>query len=207
MVPINIHPHFSDNCDTTHTVNALILPKVTGRLPRYPCDSTWAHLQDLTLADPDFHQPAKIDILLGSDVFWDLLLDGKRKGKIPGSPLALRSTLGWLVAGNLTSSSNQVIVHYADTDLDEHLQKFWELEALPLARILTKEEQLVEDHFHSTTVRDEAGSFIVQMPFKNDDRTLGSSREIAVRRLHGLERRLSKNPRHRADYIKFMREY
>jgi hypothetical protein len=159
------------------------------------------------LADPNYNKPGEIDLLLGGDIFWEMLLDGKKKGAEPGSPIAVSTTLGWLVAGNLGAPTQTAVVHYADCDLDARLQKFWELESLPQTPILTKEEQKCEEHFLTTTTRDETGRFIVKLPYKENELTLGPSREIAVRRLHQLEKRLGKNKEHREEYNKFMQEY
>ena len=52
-------------------VTAVIVPKVTCDLPMAPVafDLTWSHLNDITLADPGFGQPGRIDVLLGADIF------------------------------------------------------------------------------------------------------------------------------------------
>jgi hypothetical protein len=94
---------------------------VTGNLPSFSCDpSGWPHLKDLELADPLYFKPAAVDILLGSDVFWELIVDGKRTGA-SNTPTGIRSTLGWLVAGNLNMRSQRVTTQYCDADLDRQL--------------------------------------------------------------------------------------
>ena len=56
-------------------ITAVIVPKVTCDLPVHPVpfDSKWKHLTSLPLADPTFGRPGRIDILLGVDVFADVL--------------------------------------------------------------------------------------------------------------------------------------
>jgi hypothetical protein len=208
FVTVKIHPRFQEMDETTHEVTTLVLPQVTERLPTASCTLHWPHLQGLLLADPSYNRTGDVDLLLGADVFWDMLLDGKKKGPSPGSPIAFRSTVGWLIAGNLTTGAQRVVIHHAETNLDERIQAFWELESVPVAaQVLTKEEQQAEDHFHSNTTRDESGRFVVQLPLKEPVSTLGASREMAVRRLLQLERRLEKNPAHRKEYEEFMQEY
>ncbi len=68
---------------------ANVLPKVTRDLPVYPVLSG-NHISDLPLADPSYGQPGLIDILLGVDVFVDVLLQGWRTGP-PGSPIAFET--------------------------------------------------------------------------------------------------------------------
>ena len=52
-------------------LTAIVLPKVTCDLPVSPVsfDSSWSHFSDLTLADPAFGLPWRIDFLLGVDIF------------------------------------------------------------------------------------------------------------------------------------------
>jgi len=54
-------------------VTAVIVLKVTCDLPTAPIAfvQTWSHLNDITLTDPGFGQPGRIDVLLGADIFVD----------------------------------------------------------------------------------------------------------------------------------------
>ncbi len=49
------------------SVSAVVVPNVTCDLPIQPVqfNSQWTHLDDVKLADPDFGQPGRIDVLLG----------------------------------------------------------------------------------------------------------------------------------------------
>jgi hypothetical protein len=200
-----INPHFQ--ASQSYSVNALIMPNVTGVLPSYACDpSVWNHLVGLELADPKYYKPAAVDILLGSDLFWSLLQDGRRCGP-QEAPIRIRSTLGWLIARPVDGSSQQVIVNHAELDLNSTLQRFWEIEEVATTRLFPPEEQHAEKHFASTHIRLASGQYSVKLPWKSPRPTVGSSREIALRRLRQLEKRLSKNSDHNKEYTKFMREY
>ena len=61
-------------------VSATVVPRVTCDLPTQPVpfNTKWSHLDNLHLADPNFGQPNKIDILLGVDIYADVLLQGGR---------------------------------------------------------------------------------------------------------------------------------
>jgi len=209
-VSISFYSHFDEKKTTAHTVTALVLRKVTGKLPIFkPNTRRWNHLASLQLADPCYQEPDDVDVLLGADIFFDLLLDGRRRGA-PGTPMGLRSTLGWLVAGSLGQQNvSHVKTHFADTDLDKTLQQFWELESVPHPepRLMTKEEKMCEEHFKTTTTRNSDGRYVVKFPFKEGGVDLGPSRDAAVRRLIQLERRLDRNPTHGTEYRKFMSEY
>ena len=58
-----------------YTITAIVVPRVTCDLSLHPVfDSLkWNHLSNLTLADPDFATPGKIDPLLGADIYADVL--------------------------------------------------------------------------------------------------------------------------------------
>ena len=68
-------------------MNAVIPPRVTCDLPsqHIPLKCEWNHLADLTFANPDFGRPSKIDLLLGVDLFSEVVRHGWRYGA-PGSP-------------------------------------------------------------------------------------------------------------------------
>ena len=64
-------------------LTAIVLQRVTCDLPisRVPFDLSWKHNSDLPLAaDPSFGQPGRIDILLGVDIYIEILLHGRRTG-------------------------------------------------------------------------------------------------------------------------------
>ena len=61
-------------------VKAVIIPKITGELPGFHLNGVrnLPFLQGLTLADPNFDHPGKIDLLFGSDIIDDIMLPGRR---------------------------------------------------------------------------------------------------------------------------------
>ena len=75
-------------------VSAVVVPRVTCDLPLQAVsfDSSWKHLDDLTLANPDFGCPGRIDTLLGVDVFVETLLHS-RGGLGLLAPVHLRLSL------------------------------------------------------------------------------------------------------------------
>ena len=81
-------------------LTAIVVPRVTCDLPVHPVafGSTWSHLDDLSLADPDFGCPGKVDLLLGVDIFTEALLQGRRTGP-SGTPVAFETVFGWVLAG------------------------------------------------------------------------------------------------------------
>ena len=78
------------------TISAVIVPRVTCDLPLHPVPLSleWDHLAHLRLADPGFGAPGKIDLLLGVEVFVEVMCHGRRIGVI-GSSIALETEFGW----------------------------------------------------------------------------------------------------------------
>ena len=155
-------------------VEAIVLPKVTCELPIRPIqiDQSWTHLKGIRFADPDFSTPGSIDILLGVDIFSSALLDGRRSGSA-GSPVALETSFGWVMAGSIhdgqTGShrpTHHIVVHHSTVlTTDELLRKFWEVEEVsPEVTPMSPEERIVLKHFHSNHQQDEAGRFMVPLP-------------------------------------------
>ncbi|XP_064382855.1 uncharacterized protein LOC135331570 [Halichondria panicea] len=176
-------------------MSAIVVPRVTCDLPTQPVhlNAKWSHLNNLHLADPDFGQPNKIDILLGVDVYADVLLQGRRNGP-PGTPTAFETKFGWVLTGktdNLKVPSN-VAANYAITlSGDDILRKFWEIEECPRdVSNHSPEERSVVRHFAETHKKSEDGRFVVPLPKNPRTKPLGESRSSAVRRFLSLERSL-----------------
>lgn len=72
---------------------------------------------------------------------------------------------------------------------------------------MTKDEQLCEEIFQSTTERDNNGKFIVTLPMKPNKAKLGNSYNIALKRFLQMEKKLHKDADLRKQYHDFMREY
>ena len=176
-------------------VIAVVVPRVTCDLPLHPVpfSSKWNHLTDICLADTGFGHPGRIDLLLGVEVFIDVLRQGRLTGP-PGSPAAFETEFGWVLAGSteLCSPANHAVVHHI-THLtgDDILRKFWEIEEKPMTdAVLSSEERAVIQHFKSQYSRTDTGRFVVPLPKKPDVSVLGESRSQAVRRFLSLERSL-----------------
>lgn len=68
-------------------------------------------------------------------------------------------------------------------------------------------EDECEEHFIKTTTRNEAGNFIVSLPFKKNIDQLGESFDNALKRFYSTEKRLNQNPEFKTQYLNFMSEY
>ncbi|XP_055585018.1 uncharacterized protein LOC129737879 [Uranotaenia lowii] len=190
----------------------LLLPTVTADLPTTSVTvSLWKFPQGVELADPGFFQSKAIDMVLGIQHFFSFF---QTDNKIPlgnGLPMLIDSVFGWLVTGAVEhqGSTRRIVCNTASTvHLDELLTKFWSCEEIGSPNIFSPEEQRCEAQFVRTIKRSSDGRYTVGLP-KNDHvfSTMGESRGIALQRLHGLERRLARDPELRNQYNQFMEEY
>ena len=107
--------------------------------------------KNITLADPEFHKPSEIDLLIGVKLFYKLLCVGQISLKNHPHAILQKTQLGWIVAGEISGSpsKNMVQCHFIrhSTPLDANLKQFWEIEELPSLKFLSQEEQACEEHF------------------------------------------------------------
>ncbi|XP_050520046.1 uncharacterized protein LOC126893679 [Daktulosphaira vitifoliae] len=190
-------------------IDALILNRITGPLPSERVwNDNWSHLNYLTLADPDYAKSLPVDILLGADVFPQLLTGQKKEGK-DGGPIALSTVFGWVLMGKTSTTNDRKIVTMCSTleSVNDTLQKFLEVEDVPTIEKCNPEDQECEQIYKSTTTCQADGRYVVHLPFIKYPPLLGESKEQALRRLCNLESRFSKNPEWRESYNKEMQNY
>ncbi|XP_023245710.1 uncharacterized protein LOC111643002 [Copidosoma floridanum] len=192
--------------------SALVLNELTRCLPKDRVVSgNWPHLRGLILADPQFSEPAKVDCILGADIYPILMLEGMRRGPM-GTPCAQQSVFGWLLTGAIspinTYNQKPVRVFHLTTEpsLSQQLTQFWEIEEIPRKALLTPDEQRCEQHFVDTHYREQNGRFVVRLPFAKQPKFSGS-RDVAAACLRRSEKRLQRDMQLAERYQAFMLEY
>ena len=177
-------------------VEAIVLSNITSNIPSEPVSlkPEWNRLMGLSLADPDFGKPGRIDLLLGSDIF-DLVVFYRRRFGPHGAPSAYKTSFGWVLAGSVQSERAQChvsdVCYFSNTSDDDLLKRFWEVEDYNQKEVtLTSDEQEVVKQFEQNHTRDPSGRFVVPLPMKEGVPPLGESRTMAVRRFKTLERSL-----------------
>ncbi|XP_026746568.1 uncharacterized protein LOC113507843 [Trichoplusia ni] len=199
-------------------LNCSVLPKITFRLPNSHIDFNSLQIpQHVKLADPEYNIPSDIDILIGADVFWNLLQEGLLR--LPGGPYLQNTHLGWIISGTFSANKclknnytrNNMICCSLSTSLDNQLRRFWEVEEVDggksASNIYTADDRLCEELFTSTTTRDYDGRFAVRMPLRESADSLGDSYELAKNRFLSLEKRLDRSPELKCMYSDFLKEY
>ena len=201
------------------TVDAFILPKLCPNSPNHFIESTnWTHLSNITLADPKYFVPSSVDMLIGADVFPQILQDGRIAGP-PDQPIAINTIYGWVLMGKFTQNpypTRQMVTSLfsatQSTDLlslNKTLKSFWELEEIPKVISLSPEDELCETIFATTHVRDSDGRYQVELPFKNSTPSFDAANSFALasRRFYSLEKRLLSQGELHRKYSDIIREY
>ncbi|XP_018314293.1 uncharacterized protein, partial [Mycetomoellerius zeteki] len=191
----------------------LIIDRITDQLPTFRINRNSVNIPgNLKLADPHYHTPGDIDLLLGASIFWELL-GSKQIRSSCKVPILQETALGWIISGNVQDEGThqQRLKTYCsistNATIQRQLEKFWHLEEVNQTNSHSKEEIECEEHFVSTHSRNEEGRFITQLPFKDSTQKLGESYGIAERRLRSLERKLEKDLELKQRYHEFMQEY
>lgn len=205
-------------------ISCVVLDKITCKLPQMNLNISKFKLpENIFLADPQFYISSKIDILLGADIYYDLIVPGIIKlGE--NMPSIFNTHLGHIVGGK---TSNDKISSYITVSepteiencvsllsckiasIDEIIKKFWILEEVENKTILSADDEKSEQIFKESTIRLGNGQFQVDLPFKNSEEhlKLGDSFTQAKKRFISLENKLTKNVELKQQYKEFINEY
>ncbi|XP_055543010.1 uncharacterized protein LOC129728587 [Wyeomyia smithii] len=195
----------------------LVLERITKFLPCKPANTQdWPIPLSIPLADPLFHCPGKIDVLLGTEIFFQLLEPGKIILSPDNSLPTLQNTkLGWVIAGryhepkpSVDSHSPTCLLISAKDNLSPQKLTFCEIgDKRSNDHHLTDEKQRCKKHFAENTIRDECGKFLVRLPFLSVSSELEEPRQIAKKKLYHIERKLDRNPSLKAEHDELMSDY
>lgn len=153
-----------------------------------------------------------IDVLIGAELFWQVLCIGQIKASL-GHPTLQKTLFGWILAGRLQSSTairrvQSLHASVTNNQLNEQLTRFWQLETVENTNNFTADEALCEEHFLNSITRNPQGRFIAKLPFKEQVvHKIGDTKDIAMKRLLGLERRFIRDPNLKSQYARFLDEY
>jgi hypothetical protein len=202
---------------TNHTFSYItdmyVIDTITDSIPSARLCNNWLHINNLQLSDPDYWKPGPVDNLLGVETYAQILEDKIIKG-LPGSPIAIKTSLGWILLGSdakpKTMQSIQRVyltnLNENTTDLNAALLKFWEVEEVKIASKFTKEEEECEQQYQLNTTRLPSGQYQVKLPFKQEIQ-FGETRNKTYKMYISLQRKLQLNTKLREDYYKCLNEY
>ena len=182
---------------------ALVVPLICSPLVSQPITASGEchdHLLGLELADSaDGSDVLEVDMLIGSDWYWNLVTERVIRGKT--GPTAVHSKVDWILSGpvtnqttvNLTLSSLthtlKIDTFKAEPSLDDQLKQFWELESLGISANETSvyEKFLQQIYF-------DGHRYEVSLPWKEHHPSLPDNYELCCKRLEALLRRIRQTP-------------
>ena len=192
---------------------AVNFPVICSPLPSRVNVADYVHLEGLELED-NFDYTESIDVLIGSDYYWDFVSEDSIKGD--QGPTAVNSKFRWLLSGPMYDQASSIVVssnliisggvnstlEEQDDELVESLKKFWELESvriIPEDQSLHADKQKPEIHFNGH-------NYEIGLPWKQDLQPSTNSYRLSETRLRSLHFKLKKDPDLLRDCDKIIRD-
>lgn len=101
--------------DDPITLSALTFPVICSPLPA-KVFTNYAHLDGLELADEPCSSGCSIDLLIGSDYYWNFVTGETKRGD--EGPVAVNSKLGWLLSGPINGTVERTDVTHSNLIID-----------------------------------------------------------------------------------------
>ncbi|XP_023159126.1 uncharacterized protein LOC111591739 [Ceratitis capitata] len=171
----------------------------------------WHELSSLELADPNCYIPAQIDMVIGSHLIPQILVEELQK--VCDNLLAQNTLFGWILRCSATekvSSFSTQTERVSKKTPSTQLRQFWEQEEIHKPPQSTTENQACEDYYVATTTRISSGHCIVRLPFKEtypEKLTLGHYRSAAFQQFLSMEPTLQKKRELKTMYNDVLQEY
>ena len=132
----------------------------------------------------------------------------------PREPVAKKTEFGWVAVGPIGKSRNESRVHHVarvETEaLDVAFKRFWDNESFGTKTTNTpnysKDEQRAVDILDQGTRKLEKG-YEVPLLWKDGEPQLQNNRQVAQKRLEGLQRRFERDPEYEDDYRRAIQKY
>ena len=187
-------------CGEAQQLTLFTVPTICEPLSSQPisfCQSNYKHLSGLDLADTaDGSCRLEVDILVGSDQYWDLITGRTHRGE--SGPVAIETKLGWVLSGPTSAPTGEpvssgLVTHTLRVDalsqdvttLDRRLKSFWELESFGVP----ESDHSVYDKFQES-IEFKNGRYEVALPWKDFHPCLPDNYQLSLTCLNGLLRRL-----------------
>lgn len=212
IVNVKLTPWFKSSEKYELSKSFIVLKKIPFSQRAKLKEETASEFSKLQKADPEFERASKADIILGIDIWSEILLEGIVKSK--NGLCAQNTKLGYVIFGAIEQKSdlqmniavtNVAISEPEEDDLNKLLRRFWEQENVS-DNFEPEEDKYAEETFKKNVTRASNGRYIVRLPL-TEESELGDSKAVARQRLLQLERRLKKDGELRKNYNEFMSEY
>jgi hypothetical protein len=196
--------------DYNSNLSCVVIPQISEFLP---CNSfSTANLkfpQHIQLADPTFHVKGAIDLLIGAQVFFQLLKPNRES--LAQNFLLQETKLGWVVVNSCYNNGQDIAIrnlcHFVQPALEQMVNKFWELDSFKNETIINQDDALCEKIFADHHKRSKTGKYVVPLPFKQEKLNLGTSRAGAIKRFKSLECKFRRDKGFKTVYAKVIEDY
>ena len=201
-------------------ISALNFPVICSPLPKRIDVTKYPHLIDLDLADCSVIDQDSIDILIGSDYYWDIVTGESIRGEF--GPTAINSKFGWLLSGpteeqyvhevsevvlNLIISGNPLLnkVNEAD-EITNMLKMFWETESIGITDDIESANHLSLKAKRNKEISFDGRHCEVALPWKEDCLPFTNNYRMCETRLRSLHHKLKNEPSLLHEYDKIIQE-
>lgn len=199
----------------TISVSALTSPAICSPLPAAVQVEKYPHLSKLELADNYNGNGGEIDVLIGSNCYWNIVTGETTRGD--HGPVAVNSKLGWLLSGTVDTIESRLISHTylvisgspanpvqrEDDVLVNSLQRFWEVESMG---IMDPGSYRSGSETFLPSLSLENGRYEVGLPWKHTHCEIPDHLSLCEGRLRSLIRRLRSNPNMLLEYDKIIKD-
>ena len=183
------------------------IPISQDDVPKTEDLEAWPHLHAVELQDID----ADIGLMIGNNVPeamepWTVV-----HGQ-PGEPFAIETKLGWVVNGPVKPMKEAQIkvnrVKLGEEDVHQMFINMYNEDSKDSSSLegrgMSREDQHWMELVESSCSRLENGHYEIALPFRDSDPVLPNNRDVALRRLDGLKRKLSTDSKLHEEYTAFM---
>jgi hypothetical protein len=196
--------------DYNSNLSCVVIPQISEFLP---CNSfSTANLkfpQHIQLADPTFHVKGAIDLLIGAQVFFQLLKPNRES--LAQNFLLQETKLGWVVVNSCYNNRQDIAIrgscHFVQPIPEQMVHKFRRLDSFKNETIINQDDALCEKIFADHHKRSKTGKYVVPLPFKQEKRNLGTSRAGAIKRFKSLECKFRRDKGFKTVYAKVIEDY
>lgn len=116
--------------DYSANIEVFITKKITSLQPGVSINfNNWSIPGDIRLADPEFNKSSTIDMLVGAELFLELMTNGNIYLE-KSLPRLQNTVFGWVVSGKIQREPQNKLFCGVHT-LESMVTKFWEMEEPP----------------------------------------------------------------------------
>jgi len=145
-----------------------VTDQITNKIPAVSSErDKFKFPRNIRLADPQFHISSDIDLLIGAELFWNLICVGQVKSS-DKHPILQKTGLdfgGRL--GSTISTASKVHASVTNAELYEHVSRAWQMDDISAQPDnYTMEENICERHFLDNVSQNSQSRYTLKLPVR-----------------------------------------